>query len=1796
MSTPITQTLTIASGETLSVTDGPLALIGAASLLNSGTINVTGSYADAVTGYSGSSAGAFVNAAGATLNASGSYGGRAYYGNQGVNATLTSFTNNGVINVSGPNDAQGVHVSAGWDYANVAPFSFTNTGEIHVTSSAGAFQTYGLYVSLANATNSGLIEVSGNKAIAVFQEMGVLNLGNSGTIRSSDTGLQLTSFKGATVVNSGLIEAPNAILADVTTTSSEIIRNSGVIHGLIDLAGGADVLINTGTVNGNVALGDGDDTFNGTGGTLNGLLLAGKGNDILLGGAGADVLAGEGGDDVVLAGAGDDFVDGGSGDDILDGGAGTDTLSYASAGGVTVDLGSGTAESGHDRVRNFERVVGSAGADSFTGSAAAETLEGRDGADILSGGGGADLLIGGHGADNLTGGAGADTFLFAAGDGADVITDFHPGGVEDRISVWGYTAYQSAQQQGADVLLTFAPGDTILLKNVTVGALTPGDFDFHAGTYAAPDLPAIPTASGANVYTTDFINVAGSAFALEGAALTLTEPQNSLKTASFYNAGTVNIHQAMGGTGIISTDAGFNQPVAYIYNQAGGVINLSGNSVLGMDAAMAYVFNLGIINIDGGPGYAVGATAYNAYIFVSNEQHITGALYAKGFDGSTSNYYNTGLMEVTATAGAATGINAHSGMVNNTGTIHVTATGGEAIGIELAKPAIQTQTFNSGTIEAQFAIKATGGTNSAGNNIYNSGQLKGAVDFTTPVNPDYPIGQDKLYNTGTITGPVDLGGGNDTYDGRGGTELGGVSGGDGDDTLLGGTGSDALYGGNGDDRISGGVGTDTLTGGAGNDHFRYEAGSGADVITDFVAGGTDDNIEVVGYSSYQSAVQQGADTLVTFAAGSTLLLKNVQASALTSADFVFSASAIATVTWPTPNPALSPPTVPTPVAQTNLVLGTDAGETLDGVSGPDLIVGYGGADRIVGHAGADRLLGGDGADTFVYGSGDGADVILDFDATQGDTLRLEGFSNYTTALSGGDLVVSVAGGGTVTLRGAVGGESGVVLVPTSGFTVNEGGVNADTLTGGAARDLLRGGEGNDTLNGGAANDRLEGGRGADVLQGGTGDDDLVGGAGADNFLFNPGDGNDVIRDFNPAEGDIITLNGFLGVVVAQGDTVDTASDVFVTGFGSVLTGFTVHNATADQVRAAIHLIIPQPTGATITGSTRAELVDGTATGETLDARGGSDEIRAGAGDDVVFGGAGADIIEGGPGNDQLTGGPGADIFIYRPGDGFDVIRDFNPAEGDVLRMEGFGNIDFSYYWRGGNVMVTIPGGAGMLMLENSYVDPASILPAPTAIPSVFYTGNYTGAAGPDNIAGTSADDAIVGLQGNDTLSGGDGADLLAGGSGSDILYGGNGSDILAGYGTDGGDPVYEGAADTLTGGSGADYFVVFPGDGIDTVTDFDIAFDVIDVRRLPILGITQSGADTVIDFGGANQLILKNVLYTTLRPSNFVGDPTTPPIRAALIPGQSANADFNLDSKSDVLWRNDSGEIYVWNSKPGQGAFQGQSLGNPGTGWHVQDVADYNGDGKADILWRNATGDLYVYKSDAGGGTSFTGQSISYVDPVWAVVPQTGDFNGDGRADILFRNTTTGEVYVWNSQTGSTAVNFLGQSLGTVGTNWSIKGVGDFNADGRADVLWRSDAGDVYVWLDSPTGAPVMTGQTISSVGIDWSILGIGDFNGDGREDILWRHTDGELYVWNSQTSSAAVNFLGQSLGVVGLDWSVAAIGDYDGDGRADVLFRNADGRVYLWNSNDTGAVGFQGQGLGSTPTDWHILSDFHGM
>ena len=112
-----------------------------------------------------------------------------------------------------------------------------------------------------------------------------------------------------------------------------------------------------------------------------------------------------------------------------------------------------------------------------------------------------------------------------------------------------------------------------------------------------------------------------------------------------------------------------------------------------------------------------------------------------------------------------------------------------------------------------------------------------------------------------------------------------------------------------------------------------------------------------------------------------------------------------------------------------------------------------------------------------------------------------------------------------------------------------------------------------------------------------------------------------------------------------------------------------------------------------------------------------------------------------------------------------------------------------------------------------------------------------GDSGADTIDGGEGDDVILGGSGDDTLSGGAGADLIRGGSGADTIDGGAGDDIIFGGsgadtidGGEGDDIIFGGSGDdTLTGGAGADTFVFAPGDGNDTITDFDTSEDKINL-------------------------------------------------------------------------------------------------------------------------------------------------------------------------------------------------------------------------------------------------------------------------------------------------------------------------------------------------------------------------------
>ena len=158
---------------------------------------------------------------------------------------------------------------------------------------------------------------------------------------------------------------------------------------------------------------------------------------------------------------------------------------------------------------------------------------------------------------------------------------------------------------------------------------------------------------------------------------------------------------------------------------------------------------------------------------------------------------------------------------------------------------------------------------------------------------------DRTLNGTTVANTINGDGRNEQINGLGGNDT--LNGNGGSDRLDGGIGNDTLNGGDGDDILIGGAGTDTLTGGAGADLFTVSTSGGADTITDFLLG--TDRIDLTAYGAYQSIVQSGADTLVTFAAGVTLRLLNVTAATVTDASFVG---------------LPSPPAAPQPMGQPSL--------------------------------------------------------------------------------------------------------------------------------------------------------------------------------------------------------------------------------------------------------------------------------------------------------------------------------------------------------------------------------------------------------------------------------------------------------------------------------------------------------------------------------------------------------------------------------------------------------------------------------------------------------------------------------------------------------------------------------------------------------------------------------------------------------------------------------------------------------------------------------------------------------------
>ncbi|MET3896087.1 Ca2+-binding RTX toxin-like protein [Devosia sp. UYZn731] len=859
----------------------------------------------------------------------------------------------------------------------------------------------------------------------------------------------------------------------------------------------------------------GSAAINGTGNSL---------NNVIIGNAGANTLN---------AGGGNDTLDGGLGADTLIGGAGNDTYVVDNVGDSVTEA----ASEGTDLVQSSVTFTLGANLENLTltgltsingtGNSLDNVLNGNSGANTLSGGDGNDTLDGGAGADTMIGGNGNDVYVVdnigdvvtESGTGTDTVQSFISytlGANLENLTLLGAAAINGTGNSLNNIVLGNA-GNNTLVGAAGNDTLNGGDGDDVLDGGAGADVLIGGNGIDTATYET----------ATAGIVLYLAEPP---ATNGGDAAGdTFSSIEIIRGSNFADTIAVIAAN-AIVYGGAGNdTIYGSGNvnTFYGEAGDDNMTGDFGNDRLDGGIGndYLFGYTGDDVLIGGSGADDLWGG---DGFDIAS---YET----------------ATAGIVFNS--LNLAANTGDAAG----------DTFDSieGLRGTSFADNLTIHHDAA--KVYGGGGsdaiiLSGASSFA------YGEAGDDTLTGGAGLDTLDGGDGNDILNGGTGADT--MIGGDGNDTYvvdstgdvvteLSGQGTDlvqaaiaytlganvenltltgtasingtgnslnnVITGNSGANILNGGAGADTLIGGGGNDTYIVDnigdvvieaAGAGTDLVQSsvtFSLSSDVDNLTLTGSAAINGTGNAlanvltgnagvnildgsaGADTMVGGDGSDTYVVDNagdiVTEAAGQGTDLVQSS-----VTY----------TLGTNVE--NLTLTGTAAINGTGNSGSNILIGNSGANVLSGGDGNDTLDGGAGADTLIGGNGNDIYVV----DNAGDVVTESG--------TGNDLVQSSI---SYTL-----GANLENLTLTGSGAING--------TGNALDNIINGNSGNNILNGGAGYDSIDGGLGADTLIGGFGNDILVGGMGDDIFVFNAGSDDDTIEDFQvhsgQLNGDIIELH------------------------------------------------------------------------------------------------------------------------------------------------------------------------------------------------------------------------------------------------------------------------------------------------------------------------------------------------------------------------------------------------------------------------------------------------------------------------------------------------------------------------------------------------------------------------------------------------------------------------------------------------------------------------------------------------
>jgi len=226
---------------------------------------------------------------------------------------------------------------------------------------------------------------------------------------------------------------------------------------------------------------------------------------------------------------------------------------------------------------------------------------------------------------------------------------------------------------------------------------------------------------------------------------------------------------------------------------------------------------------------------------------------------------------------------------------------------------------------------------------------------------------------------------------------------------------------------------------------------------------------------------------------------------------------------------------------------------------------------------------------------------------------------------------------------------------------------------------------------------------------------------------------------------------------------------------------------------------------------------------------------------------------------------------------------------------------------------------------------------------------------------------------------------------------------------------------------------------------------------------------------------------------------------------------------------------------------------------------DFNNDGNTDLLLQNpSTGAIATWFMQ--GATKLGNASFSLTPPAEYALLGVGDFSANGNNTLVLQSSLTNKIALWYTSGTNNATISGGNFVdATPDAAYKVVGIGDFNGDGKSDlVLQNQTTGQIAVWfLD---GSHRYGGVLLSAVpSAGWSVVGTGDFNKDGFTDLVFQNqTTGQIALWYLNGTT----YVGGTVlaAVPGAGYQVVGVGDYNGDGSADLLFQNqTTGQGVVW-------------------------------